>query len=569
MRRILRPALLLLACVPAIAHAWWSPDWSHRTKVVLNTTASGVETKQPVVDLPVALRLHSGNLDFSAAKPDGSDLRLVAGDDKTALKFHVEKFDSVNELAIVWVRLPTLAAGSDKNVVYAYYGNAAANAETDAAGTYSGSHLAVFHFGEADAPATDSVGGLKTAAPLAIDPNGLLGNAVNVGGSPIALAGGDRLKMAAGGAMSVSMWIKANEVTGGVLYEQGSVQLKLASGALAGQAGSARVAGGEVKPGQWHAVAMTIGAGKLTLFVDGKQVAQTDAALPELAGDVKVAVGFAGLLDELQIAGAARSEEFLRLATASAAAEGKLISANIEAEGEEASEGGEEGHFAILIKNLTTDAWVVIIILGIMFVIAAWVMVDKQLMLSRVKKANDGFMERFRAAGDDNLLTIARDALMAQSPLYTLYAAGVREIEKRFAARASVGAAATQVLGGASIDAIKAAVDADQVRENHKLNKLMVLLTIAISGGPFLGLLGTVVGVMITFAAIAAAGDVNVNAIAPGIAAALLATVAGLGVAIPSLFGYNWLAAQIKNQTADMQIFVDEFVTRVAEKYGD
>ena len=53
----------------------------------------------------------------------------------------------------------------------------------------------------------------------------------------------------------------------------------------------------------------------------------------------------------------------------------------------------------------------------------------------------------------------------------------------------------------------------------------MVLLTIAISGGPFLGLLGTVVGVMITFAAIAASGDVNVNAIAPGIAAALVATV--------------------------------------------
>ena len=92
---------------------------------------------------------------------------------------------------------------------------------------------------------------------------------------------------------------------------------------------------------------------------------------------------------------------------------------------------------------------------------------------------------------------------------------------------------------------------------------------IAISGGPFLGLLGTVVGVMITFAAIAAAGDVNVNAIAPGIAAALLATVAGLGVAIPSLFGYNYLAARIKTLSADMQIFVDEFVTRAAESHGE
>ena len=96
----------------------------------------------------------------------------------------------------------------------------------------------------------------------------------------------------------------------------------------------------------------------------------------------------------------------------------------------------------------------------------------------------------------------------------------------------------------------------------------MVLLTIAIAGGPFLGLLGTVVGVMITFAAIAASGDVNVNSIAPGIAAALVATVAGLGVAIPALFGYNWLNTRIKNVSADMRVFVDEFVTRIAEHYS-
>ena len=49
---------------------------------------------------------------------------------------------------------------------------------------------------------------------------------------------------------------------------------------------------------------------------------------------------------------------------------------------------------------------------------------------------------------------------------------------------------------------------------------------------------------------------------------ALLATVAGLGVAIPALFCYNYLASQIKNATSDMQIFIDEFITRVAELYG-
>jgi biopolymer transport protein ExbB len=124
-------------------------------------------------------------------------------------------------------------------------------------------------------------------------------------------------------------------------------------------------------------------------------------------------------------------------------------------------------------------------------------------------------------------------------------------------------------LSARSIQAIRAVLDGGMVRETQRLNSQMVLLTIAISGGPFLGLLGTVIGVMITFAAVAAAGDVNVNAIAPGIAAALAATVAGLAVAIPSLFGYNYLLTQVKSMTSDMHVFIDEFVTRLAEFYSE
>jgi biopolymer transport protein ExbB len=132
----------------------------------------------------------------------------------------------------------------------------------------------------------------------------------------------------------------------------------------------------------------------------------------------------------------------------------------------------------------------------------------------------------------------------------------------------SAGARAVKTLTPQAIEAIRATMDATLVRMTQKLQAQMVLLTIAISGGPFLGLLGTVVGVMITFAAIAASGDVNVNAIAPGIAAALVATVAGLGVAIPALFGYNYLISRIKDLTNDMQVFIDEFVTKMAEFYS-
>jgi biopolymer transport protein ExbB len=148
--------------------------------------------------------------------------------------------------------------------------------------------------------------------------------------------------------------------------------------------------------------------------------------------------------------------------------------------------------------------------------------------------------------------------------VYRIYKIGAQEIRHRL----DFEGAQSHLLSARSIQAIRAMLDGALVKETQKLNKAMVLLTIAISGGPFLGLLGTVIGVMITFAAIAAQGDVNVNAIAPGIAAALAATVAGLAVAIPALFGYNYLLSRVKEATSDMHIFIDEFVTKIAEYYG-
>jgi biopolymer transport protein ExbB len=151
------------------------------------------------------------------------------------------------------------------------------------------------------------------------------------------------------------------------------------------------------------------------------------------------------------------------------------------------------------------------------------------------------------------------------STLYHVFHQGMHEVHARVGSTAGAQAAGISAKG---LVAIRAALDAALVRETQRLNSKMVLLTIAISGGPFLGLLGTVVGVMITFAAIAASGDVNINSIAPGIAAALLATVAGLAVAIPALFGYNYLGSRIKETTAEMHVFVDDFLGRIGEQYG-
>ena len=208
-------------------------------------------------------------------------------------------------------------------------------------------------------------------------------------------------------------------------------------------------------------------------------------------------------------------------------------------------------------------------------------MIGKGRFLGRVGRGNELFLKEWRHVASDLSVLDQGDSeqaksfggrvdarglrVMRDSPIFRIYHIGVEEIHHRLAADKSDGA--KKALSARSIQAIRSSLDGGLVRETHRLNRSMVLLTIAISGGPFLGLLGTVVGVMITFASVAQAGEVNVNAIAPGIAAALAATVAGLAVAIPALFGYNYLLTRIKAEGSDMHVFVDEFVTKLAEFY--
>ncbi len=554
-------ALLFAASIPATAHAWWNGDWSERTKITLNTSSQGLETREAVNGVTVAVRLHSGNFDFAAAKEDGSDLRVVAGDDKTPLKFSVERFDGINELAVLWVQLPTVLPGSDKNVFYVYGGNPKAAAEASDATGFDAATVIALHFSDKPAGA-DQLGAVKPQGSLSTEPNGLLAASARLTGEPITYALSDKPVVDAGSQLTAGLWVKLDDVQRATLLNWGGLTLNLSGGKLVLRGDRGDVSGGDIAAGRWTHVALRLGLGKATLFVDGTQVAQGDLATPALGSNLRLGEGARGLMDEVQVAAALRSADWLAVAVGTQGAQGKLVSTGREGKDNAGGDGESHGYMGILVKNLTVDAWVVIIILAVMFAVAAWVMVSKGLLVNRVAKANRSFVLRFREASD-NLLHLEQQAPHPQSPIYRLYQAGVRELAKR-----KVGEAGAKPLSGASLDAVKASVDADYVRENAQLNSGMVLLTIAISGGPFLGLLGTVVGVMITFAAIAAAGDVNVNAIAPGIAAALLATVAGLGVAIPALFGYNYLAAQIKNATSDMQIFIDEFITRVAELYG-
>jgi len=555
----------MLAVAPIAAHAWWNADFKQRTVITLNTGNAGITIAEAISSVAVPVRLHSGNFDFIGAKPDGSDIRVLAGDDKTPLAFTFEKFDGAGEMAIVWVQVPLVAPGSDKNLLYIYASNPSAQVQAPTP-VVNGGALLTLRFAQADGVARDAGGSTRASTvPVSVDGNGLIGSSARFDGTRrLELPTSVSDSATAGGPHTVSLWARPSAMTG-TLFEQGALRLALDNGKVTASVGAQKIVGGDLPPSTWVHVGLTLGTGKATLYVNGAQAAQVDLP-PKPAvvnGPIVVGQRFNGLIDEIEVASVTRSADWMKFARASQGADAKLIAAQSQLQGDAQGEGeGHGGYIGILVKNLTVDAWVVIGILGVMFVIAIWVMVTKTILVLKTARSNQRFASAFRAASDVMLADGAQ--AHAGSSLARLYDAGLQQLRKR-----DVGREGAKGLSGAALDAVKASVDADLVRENHRLNALMVLLTIAISGGPFLGLLGTVIGVMITFAAIAVAGDVNVNAIAPGIAAALLTTVAGLAVAIPALFGYNYLASKIKNISTDMQIFVDEFVTRVAENYGE
>jgi len=354
-------------------------------------------------------------------------------------------------------------------------------------------------------------------------------------------------------------------------------------------------AGAVVPPNSWHHLAVVASGAKITLYLDGEAYSSLPTSLPGMnsaamiGGDVEAGssdaaagdAGFKGEIDELEISKAARSQAFLKLAAATQGGD-KAAGALAYGEEEQTSSMFSGGYFGVIIKNLSVDGWVVIGILSVMACISWYVMVTKVSYLNAISAGNVLFMKEWQHMATDLTVLDNPDAdaknigagagknqqrSLRRSPIYHIYHIGVDEIRQRMAVEKC--GEGRKGLSGRSIQAIRATLDGGLVRETQRINSKIVLLTICISGGPFLGLLGTVVGVMITFAAVAAAGEVNVNAIAPGIAAALLATVAGLAVAIPSLFGYNYILTRVKETTSDMHVFIDEFVTRMAEFYRE
>lgn len=215
-------------------------------------------------------------------------------------------------------------------------------------------------------------------------------------------------------------------------------------------------------------------------------------------------------------------------------------------------------------EKATIEGKLVIVVLVIFSMFAWSVMAYKAMQMRRAKKLNLFFDEEFHA--QKNVFGIFdRQVMVEGCPLFAVYQAGCAELNERL--RTHPGEGRKQFTSFKSMEHVKRTLERAVAQESLKLESGLILLAIAVSGAPFLGLLGTVWGVMSAFSHVAEAGKADLATMAPGVAGALITTVAGLLVAIPSMFGYNWLVHTLRILTVELDNFAQELASKMETEF--
>ena len=223
-------------------------------------------------------------------------------------------------------------------------------------------------------------------------------------------------------------------------------------------------------------------------------------------------------------------------------------------------------------STVAGKAVLAVLVIGSIF---SWsVMITKLRVVRFARKQTERFRGAFRKDRQP-LRLFENNARFAGSPLFSVYRAGCQElafhllgateVDETFRARLEIADKITP----AQMGAVNVAMDRAVGETALQLESQMILLATAVSGAPFLGLLGTVWGVMDAFTDVAVAGSANLTTLAPGVSGALITTVTALCVAIPAMFGYNFLVTSIRGIIVEMDNFAAELASEFEHRYVD
>lgn len=222
-----------------------------------------------------------------------------------------------------------------------------------------------------------------------------------------------------------------------------------------------------------------------------------------------------------------------------------------------------------LLEQTDTVARVVLLILLFLSIFSWAIIFQKWKQFGRVDSQTGRFLQMFRSGRglpDPNTLRAGAGG----TPLVSVYAAGYRELESQMGSaygRPSGGGVTTEtrVKNPRAVGVEMQAAAAEEVR---RLEKYMSWLATTGSVSPFIGLFGTVWGVMDAFVGLGSAGSASLRAVAPGIAEALITTAAGLFAAIPAVIAYNHYLQNIRGVASRMDHFAAEFVAKIETLYS-
>ncbi|MGB9064031.1 MAG: protein TolQ, partial [Pseudolabrys sp.] len=197
--------------------------------------------------------------------------------------------------------------------------------------------------------------------------------------------------------------------------------------------------------------------------------------------------------------------------------------------------------------------WVVKTVMVGLLICSVWVWaiaIDKTVLYTRSRRAMDRFEQAFWSGQSLDELYRALSSRPAHS-MAALFVAAMREWKRSFEGNA-------RTIGGLQMR-IEKVMEVTIAREVERLERRLLVLATVGSAGPFVGLFGTVWGIMTSFQSIAASKNTSLAVVAPGIAEALFATALGLVAAIPATIFYNKFASEVNKQAQRLEGFADEF----------
>ncbi len=218
-----------------------------------------------------------------------------------------------------------------------------------------------------------------------------------------------------------------------------------------------------------------------------------------------------------------------------------------------------------LLTRSTPLTWIVLTLLFFFSLYSWWIIFWKTRVFREVRRQGDRFLEQIEKAQrlEDAYKTILA---LPESPYSRVFKQGVNFFSELRPGSLRQGAPVSEGLSPTQLEALRMVLEKGEAEERDDLASGITWLAVIGSVAPLLGLLGTVIGVMTTFLGIAASGSSSLSAVAPGVGEALIATVAGLFVAIPAVLFYNHFVGRLNLVTSELEGFSAEFIGTLARE---